>query len=181
MLLLILLAVQGMKSTMDQDRLGELIQKYGNTILRIAFAYMKDRQKAEDVCQDVYVKLYCSDPSFDSEEHEKAWLIRVTINLCKDMHKSAWNQKMVLTDTMVEQASTQDEPSEELERRADAQELFDLVSSLDDQFKSVIILYYYQQMSTKEIASTLKIPESTVRTRLMRARNKLQTLLAEVK
>lgn len=167
------------RAGMSEDALRERIDEYGPMILRIAYAYLHDRQKAEDICQEVYVKLYFSENNFVNKEHEKAWLIRVSVNLCKDYMKSAWSKRVTMDHEWRDEADLSQEPSYEAEKKEEAKKLFRMVSELDDSFKSVVILYYYEDLSTKEIAKVLSVPEATVRSRLKRAREKLQKRLSE--
>lgn len=162
----------------NDEQLSECIDQYGKLILRIAYAYTKDRQLAEDVCQDVYIKFCCESKRFQDDSHEKAWLIRVTINRCKDICKSAWNRRVQTKgDDMPEESRWDDDPGVISEKDERARFIFSQVSLLKAPFKAVIILYYYEDLSTREIAQALKIPESTVRSRLKRAREKLKTIM----
>ena len=78
------------ESNIDIDR---LVRQYGTMVLRQAYFYLKDRQKAEDVCQEVFLRMYKKQPQLPDEQSEKAYLLRVTINLCKDVLKSAWHRR----------------------------------------------------------------------------------------
>lgn len=161
--------------TMSPDQLSALIDKYGQTVLRTAYLYLKDQSRAEDISQEVFLKLYKANRTFDSAEHEKAFVLRVTINMCKDQLKSFWSKRIVLDDTK-EPAPSGD--IAEVVAEADARKrLFQLVTDLPQPFRSVIILYYYEGMNTREISDTLGIPDATVRSRLKRARERLSRSL----
>ena len=162
---------------MDEKELQKRIDEYGSMILRIAFAYLRDRQRAEDICQEIFVKLWSAGDSFQSKEHERAWVIRASVNLCKDYAKSAWAKRTVLENEWREETAPEQEPSMAAEKKEEAKKLFQMVSELEDAFKSVLILYYYEDLSSKEIAHALGIPEATVRSRLKRGRDKLQKRL----
>lgn len=84
------------EGSMSPEALAALIERHGQTVLRTAALYLKDRARAEDVCQEVFLRLYRTNPAFQSPEHEKAFVLRVTINLCKDQLKSFWARRVVL-------------------------------------------------------------------------------------
>lgn len=170
MLFVLALADSG-DDTMSSEALSEKIDRYGQMILRTAYMYLRDRQRAEDVCQEVFLRLFRDNRSFDSEEHEKAFILRVTINLCKDQLKSFWNKRIVLDDTKEPKpiGDVADEVAKEEARRA----LYESVLALPEAFKDVVLLYYYEGYNTREISETLGIPDATVRSRLKRARERL--------
>ena len=155
---------------MSPERLEDIVDRYGQTILRTAYLYLKDRQKAEDVCQEVFIKLFRENKEFENQSHEKAWILRVTINLCKDQLKSFWFKRIVLDETKQERPGGQGDVVSEA---VDAHELYHRVLNLPLPFKTVILLYYYEGFNTREISETLGVPDATVRSRLKRAREKL--------
>ena len=83
---------------MEEQEARRLVERYSDMILRLSISYLKSRQEAEDVCQNVFMKYISTNIAFQSEEHEKAWIIRTTINACKDILKSAYHKKMVVTE-----------------------------------------------------------------------------------
>lgn len=129
--------------------------------------YLKNVQGAEDVTQDVFIKLFKCKRDFPTREDEKAWLIRVTINASKDVLKSAWLKRTVPIQNEI--------PFEHQEQS----DLFYAVHQLEPKYRSVIHLYYYEDYSIKEIARILAIKESAIQTRLYRARKKLEKILVE--
>lgn len=145
----------------------EKVGKYKNMIFRLAMAYLKNVQDSEDITQEVFLKLLKKDMTFPSEDEEKAWLIRVTINASKDLLKSAWFKKTVSFD--------KDIPFKDKEES----NVFYAVMDLERKYRYVIHLYYYEGYSVKEISNILKIKESTVQVRLYRARKKLMLKLDE--
>lgn len=147
-----------------------LAQRYMDTIFRVAYGYLRSRADADDVTQDVLLQLYKTDTAFESDEHIKRWLIRVTVNKCKNIFRSQWYRA---EDIAVYENSL---PFEAPEHR----ELFDAVMALDRRYRVPVLLYYYEGYSQREIAQLLGIPEETVRTRLFRARGKLKIKLTEV-
>jgi RNA polymerase sigma factor (sigma-70 family) len=148
------------------EYLDNILHKYGDMVLRICMVYMKSKTDAEDIYQDVFLKLFKKLPKFESDAHERAWIVRVTINSCKDQLKSSWFRKRAdLTDLMVYQ-------------NEEEREIVSLVLQLPLKYRRVIHLHYYEDYSTAEIAAILKIREGTVRTQLHRARLMLKDKLS---
>lgn len=150
-------------------RAEEILNTYGNSILRYAYSYLHNRSDAEEVLQDTLVKFLQTAPVFETPRHEKAWLMRVAGNLSKNR----------LDYNRVRQA---DELSEELS--ADGSEelsfVWEAVKALPEKFRAVIHLFYYEGYSTAEIARLLGRSEGTVRSDLTRGRARLRETLKEV-
>jgi len=128
---------------------------------------MGNRAEAEDILQEVFIRVLEKKPVFQSPEHEKAWLIRVTVNQCKSRLRSTWWRKTEpLLDTYPAKTNEQEY-------------LIDSVMALPTKYRVVIHLFYYEGYSTKEIAEITQQKEPTVRSLLTRARKKLQSLLKE--
>ena len=140
-------------------------EKYFDMVYRLAMARTKDKTIAEDVCQDVFLRFLKSDKIFESEEHIKAWLIKVTVNCSKGVFTSSWFKKTV----PLSQELTFTNP--------EMSDLFDQVKKLPKKYSTVIHLFYYEDMSVSEISSLLNIKESTVKSHLFRGRNLLKKLL----
>ncbi len=151
----------------EHKKIAEIVEKYSDLLLRVAFTYMKNISDAEDMVQEVFLKLVHDYPSFDNNEHEKAWLIRVTINLCKNRLKSAWFRK---TEPIYETA---------LSFSDEEKFVMDAVMELPSKYRSVILLYYHEGYSIKEISNILEIKESTISSQLQRARTQLKSKLKE--
>lgn len=148
-----------------------IIKKYSAMVYRMAYSMVKNPQDAEDIHQDVFVKYISKRPRFESEEHAKAWFLRVTINMAKNLWKTAWKQKVVsLLDSDVEGET---EPVQKNE------ELIEVVKQLPQKYRVVIHLFYYEELSIEEMAALLKEKSSTVRTQLTRARRRLKEMLKE--
>ena len=158
----------------DIDR---LMRQYGTLVMRQAYFYLKDRHKAEDVCQEVFLRMYKKQPQLPDEQSEKAYLLRVTINLCKDVLKSAWHRKVSPMIEGYDAPHPQGGPEADAVQNEEKQLLYQAVLNLPAIYKDVVILFYYHDMPTGQIAKILGIPDVTVRTRLMRARNRLETAL----
>ena len=147
----------------------ELYERYATDVLRVAYYYLGNREMAEDVTQDVFVKLITNCPSLE-EGREKAWLLKVTLNRCRDLWRSSWIKKVVLGHPGFECFPAPDT----IGQLADQQTLSEAVNRLKPEFKEVVLLFYYQGYSVSEIAGMLEIAEGTVSSRLSRAREKLQ-------
>lgn len=153
------------------------MREYGNEILRIAYLYVGDLQAAEDIFQEVFLKAYQGFAEFQGKSSVKTWLIRIAINSCKDYLKSAWKRRVTPMDEAVEQSLRTPDVYEQAEQRADAKKVRETVLSLPEQYREVIVCFFYQELSLEETAQTLHIPLGTVKSRLSRAKEKLKVLL----
>ncbi len=151
-----------------KEQIKRAMDEYGNMVLRLVYTYMRNEHDAEDVFQDVFIKLYEHMDRMQSEEHMKAWLIRVTINICKNKLKSFVYRKM---DAYEDGAH-----SPYIDNNASF-EVISAVTSLPTKYREVVHLFYYEGYQTKEIAHLLKKRESTVRSLLARAREMLKNKL----
>ncbi len=157
------------QSSRPVDWMEETVERNEHKLFRTALAMMGNKADAEDVVQDVFIKLFEKRPHFETPEHEAAWLIRVTVNLCKNRLRSHWFQKTVpLLDSYPAQTAGQES-------------IMQTVLSLPSKYRVVIHLFYYEGYRTKEIAEITKQKESTVREQLTRARRMLKTFLDEEK
>ncbi|WFA08784.1 sigma-70 family RNA polymerase sigma factor [Tissierella sp. Yu-01] len=151
----------------EYKKIAEIVEKYSDLLLRVAFTYMKNISDSEDMVQEVFLKLVKEYPSFETDEHKKAWLIRVTVNQCKNRLKSAWFRKTEpIYDTTL---SFSDEEKF----------VMNAVMELPSKYRSVILLYYHEGYSIKEISNILEIKESTISSQLQRARSQLKSKLKE--
>ncbi|MFD0589194.1 RNA polymerase sigma factor [Paenibacillus sp. GCM10027627] len=146
-----------------------LLNKYADMVLRLALAHLGNLADAQDVCQEVYIKLLKNQRSFKDKEHEKAWIIRVTINTCRDVHRSPWRKWF--------------SPVEEVPLPIDQSnnshmEIMPFVLSLPQKYRVVIHLYYYEGYKTAEMAELLNRKEGTIRTQLKRAKELLKSKMA---
>ena len=148
-----------------------LARQYMDMIFRIAFSCLKSREDADDVTQNTLLALYRTNKTFQSGEHLKAWLIRVTLNECKKILRSPWRRRGGIPLEQYD-ASLGFEDEQ-------ARELYAAIMALDVKYRAVIVLYYYEGYSLAETAKLLGIPAATAGTRLARAREKLKNLLTE--
>ncbi len=159
---------------MMQSRLEEYFQKYYKVCCRVAFTLVKNQADAEDVAQEVLLRLMVYQPEFAGEEHEKAWTIRTAINLCKDLLKSKWHK----TTVGMEAVSLEEREAFEMPDLEKDDTLF-LVMELPEQYRSCLYLFYYEDYSIREIAKVLEKPENTIKTNLKRGREALRQKLLE--
>ena len=149
------------------EGVNEIIEKYSDMVYRLAYSYVKTKHDAEDVYQDVFMRYVSKPRSFDSEEHRKAWLLRVTINRCKSLLSSSWFRKTApLNETHSYEMKETDSLSEYL-------------ALLPPKYRPVVHLFYYEELTTKQISKILHTKESTLRSWLSRARAILGEKLKE--
>jgi len=150
---------------MNENDLTRYIEKYHSTVFRLSFGYVKNHEDAEDIVQDAFLKLYTTEIKFESDENVKAWLIRVAINLSKDLLKSHWFKRRAELSSDIP-ADTNEEET-----------LSACIKKLKPEYSTILFLFYYEGYSTKEIAEICRISVSAVTTRLARARKQLKNLL----
>lgn len=131
----------------NEEEAGRAIRLYADTVRRICMVHLKNYSDTEDIFQTVFLKYVLHSKPFESEEHEKAWIIRVTVNACKDLLKSVFRSQTVPLDTLIETPQAQ-----ELQHT----ELLGAVLSLPPKYKDVVYLYYYEGYSAEEISRILK-------------------------
>ena len=153
---------------------SEIYELYATDVLRMCYFYLADRQQAEDVCQDVFVRLITTSPILQ-EGREKAWLLKVAMNRCRDLWRGAWFKRVVLGSPLFELVPAEDEFSQ----MADQQEMMSAINQLPSIFKEVILLHYYQGYGIAEIAEMMELPEGTISSRLSRGRKKLESILTK--
>ena len=146
-----------------------VVKKYIDMVFRIALNYLKNKADAEDICQNVFLKLLTQKKTFDSEEHLRNWLVRVTINECKSLLRSPWHSRESLEDTQLPPSSFQDGKGA----------LYYAVMDLPAHYRVPLYLHYYEGYSTQEVAKLLSLPKNTVCTRLRRARMLLRDCFEE--
>ena len=148
-----------------------IVRTYADMVYKIAYRYMRQSDDAEDVFSEVWLIYFKKDRTFDSEEHRKAWLIRVTINAAKELlGKRTYHGE--LDERMPEQAAPESDREEILDLR-------EALEKLKPEYKEVVCLYYLQDLAVKEIAEVLGQKENTVKTHLLRAREQLRRLMGE--
>lgn len=156
-----------------EDDIERMIDEYGNDVLKISYIYLKDRQRAEDAFQETFFKVYKNYGSFKGKSSEKTWIIRITVNVCKDLLKSSWIKRVLPTGD-IDIKNTFNDVEDKLDYMEDSRVLLHEVMQLSRLLKDVVILHYYQGFDTIEVSKILGIHEGTVRTRLFRARETLK-------
>ncbi len=165
-----------MEAVMDPDSLRnqtieKLIQQYQTPLLRLCYIQLQDRTLAEDAVQETFLKAYRGFEQFRGESSEKTWLTRIAVNVCRDYQRGSWfrhTDRSITPDMLqigAEQPDTED------------MDLSMAVMKLPRKMREAILLYYYQDMSTEEIAKVLGLTQSTVSYRLQKSREKLRKLL----
>lgn len=157
---------------MEQNQLQRYFQEYYFVCYRVAFTLVKNHADAEDVVQEVIVRLLMYQPEFSGKEHERAWMIRTTMNLSKDLLKSKWHSSTVGMEEVPEaERGYFQSPIE------DADDTLWEVLRLPERYRNCLYLFYYEDYSIREIADILEEPENTVKTNLRRGRELLKELL----
>ncbi|MGN1338818.1 MAG: RNA polymerase sigma factor, partial [Oscillospiraceae bacterium] len=151
----------------SEAELSRLVEKFSGLVFRVALCHVKNPADADDIMQDAFLALYSSKKSFTDEEHIKAWLIRVTVNKCKNLLRSCGRRLSVPLET------AEEVPFLPKERFS----LLPQLMKLKPKYRVVLYMFYYEDYSVGRIAELLGEKQSTVTTRLARGRNKLRELL----
>ncbi|MDL2232495.1 sigma-70 family RNA polymerase sigma factor [Ruminococcaceae bacterium OttesenSCG-928-L11] len=153
----------------SEAELNRALMSYGDKVRRICFMHLSNRSDVEDVFQEVFLKYALHDADFESDDHERAWLFRVAINACKDLHKSVWRRRV---------SSLADADEAHLAIAEENRDVLDAVLRLTPpKYRDVIYLHYYEGYKAAEIAAILGQKENTIYTWLTRAREQLRQTL----
>lgn len=152
----------------SEAALERAMDRYGDTVLRICYVYMKQKEDAEDIFQNVFCRYLTAEKEFESEEHEKAWLIRVTVNLCKDTLTSFFRRQVVSLEELEQDFAAPEEEGKAV-RAA--------VLKLPEKYRVPVYLFYFEGYSAGEIAGMLGKKENTIYTQLARGREQLKNEL----
>ena len=155
---------------MDTQEYERITTKYLDCIYRVAVNGCQNYADAEDVVQDTFLKLWKQGGKFEDEEHLRKWLIRVTVNGCNSLWRSAWKRRTTYLEEMTK------EPAFSTPERSN---LYFAVRELPQKYRQIVHLYYFEEYSVKEIADIMGLSETAVQTRLQRARQKLKEILKE--
>lgn len=148
----------------------EVVELYADTVYKIALSQTKNKEDAEDIFQEVFLSYMNCKKDFLSEEHEKAYIIRMTVNYCKKHFRSAWFRHRAEFTEVTGMVSRNEEEAD----------LYESVLELPAKYKLVIHLFYYEELSVSQISQALHIKESTVKSQLMRGRQMLKKAILEV-
>ena len=150
----------------------EVVRFYSPMVYRIALTKTRSSHDADDIFSEVFLKLVANKKPFESEEHRKAWLIRVTVNCCNSHFVAPWRKNVdSMDDYMLSQIPDE---SSEVGKRSENEDVYEQVLRLPNNLREVIILFYYEGMSVREIADTLGESEANIKKRLQRARQRLK-------
>lgn len=155
--------------TFDEAGINEIVDKYSTMVYKLAFARTRDKENAEDIFQEVFLRYIRKQPHFENETHEKAWFIRVTINCSKTLFQFL---KRITHEEFDEDVPEEEDPEEFME---------EFLEQLSPDYRTVIHLFYYEDLTTMEISKVLNKKESTVRMQLTRARRMLKDIMEEAK
>jgi len=153
---------------MDQEKIVHYYEMYSDTVYRIGFSYLKNKNDADDVVQETFLRLVKQNGGFESDEHVKAWLIVTAANFCKSLLGHWWNKRADLEDTEIP-----------VEAEYGNRELLEAIWKLPPNVRVSIYLFYYEGYSSKEIAKMLRKPDGTIRSYLHQGREKLKDQLQE--
>lgn len=157
--------------------LEALMRQYGNDVLRTAYMYVKDIHTAEDMFQEVFIKVNKNLHTFQELSSIKTWILRITINTCKDYLKSAYHNRVVPMVDFVEDAITSENDFDNIEKEETIATVKEVVMELPEHYKEVVMCVYMNDMNLEEAAESLGIPVGTVKSRLSRAKEKLKERL----
>lgn len=152
----------------SEQEVNRAIERYSDTVRRICMIHLKNYDDTEDIFQTVFLKYALSSIVFESEEHEKAWFIRVTINACKDLLKSFFHSRVTSLDDLLEKPA---------EMQEDYREVLEAVLSLPKKYRDVVYLHYYEGYTAPEISRILGKNVNTIYTILTRSRQMLREKL----
>ena len=156
--------------------INELVYTYSDYLYRIGYSYVKDEQAAEEVVQDVFFKFYKTSTQFENQAHIKTYLTRMIINRSYDYLRSWKHKKQTIFEVFHQKINGVDIKAIEQEEET---AIWQSILSLPVKFRETIILYYYEDLSIKEIAALLQTAESTIKSRLQRGRLQLKSSLQD--
>ncbi|WP_107839657.1 sigma-70 family RNA polymerase sigma factor [Metasolibacillus meyeri] len=158
--------------------LDNLMDTYGLALTKLAYSYVQDWGKAQEIVQDVFLTCYEQYNKRHTIQSYKAWIYRITINRAKDYYRTAWFKRIIVKNSGFDQQLPTQPPVEQflIQQESNAALAY-AVLTLPTKYREVILLYYYEELSVYEIATILQCNDNTVKTRLKRARDKLKILL----
>lgn len=165
------------------EKIERIMEEYGDEIKRLIFTYVKNESDTEDVTQEVFLTIYQKLHTYKGESSLKSWLYSIAINKCKD-HLRSWKYKsekllvrLMETSHIWNITRDKENPINLVVKQNDSEELLNQLMNLPVKYREILILYYFKELSTKEIAYTLDIKEATIRTRLIRGRDRLKIIM----
>lgn len=156
----------------------EVIAQHGDYLLKVAYLYVKNEATAEDIVQDVFIAFYQKQGQYRQESSLRTYLVKMTVNRSHDYLRS-WKSKRLTLFEKITGKTTDRTPEKEMLIKSTKRELIEALFTLSVQYREVLILYYFEDMTTVEIAQLVRCPEATVRTRLQRARKQLAVTIGD--
>lgn len=156
----------------------QIIEEHGDYLLKVAYLYVKNKATAEDIVQDVFIAFYQKQGQFRQEASLRTYLVKMTVNRSHDYLRS-WKSKRLTLYEKITGRTTAMTPEKEMLEKTVKKELVEALFTLSVAYREVLILYYFEEMSTVEIAQLVHCPEATICTRLQRARKQLATAMGD--
>jgi RNA polymerase sigma-70 factor, ECF subfamily len=161
----------------EDEQLNELMDQYGQQIVRLIYTYVQDKYVAEDLAQEVFIKCYHNLSHFENRSSYSTWLYRIAVNQSKDYLKSSWVKKVKQRLSPKHVKEKVSSPEQSFLQNIEDQQLLTTVLSLPVKYREVIALHYFNDLSVKEMALCMNVNESTIYTRLRRAKDELKRKL----
>lgn len=155
----------------------EVVEKYSDYITRMCVVWTQNEEAAKDCFQNTFIKLYKSSKTFNDSEHLEAWLLRVARNECNDYHRTFWNKNVSIGLDREKLERVKNDSVNKIQFDSDTENLVKALRKLSLKYREVLVLYYYQEYSTKEISDILQLSVNTVKSRLQRGREKLAKII----
>ena len=156
---------------------NDVVAQYGNMVYRLAFAKLQNCHDADDIFQEVFIKVNANLAEFRGESSVKTWILRITVNACKDYLKSAYNRRVTMFSEEEEASIPTSDTTEEIERKQDGEQIRKALLLLPEKYREVLVCLYFEERSVAETAKVLGLSEGTVKSRLSRARDKFRVIL----
>ncbi|RDI36885.1 RNA polymerase sigma-70 factor (ECF subfamily) [Falsibacillus pallidus] len=170
-----------MEDWMIQDKeklLAQLMDAYGQSLLQLAYSYVGSKEIAEDLTQEIFVKCYQRMDQYQQKSSLKSWLWRIAINHCKDYLRSWHHKNIVVSEEQAKQSSSGEKDIEDqIVQSFEDEQLVNAVLQLPDTYREVIYLYYFEELTIKEISHVTGVNQNTIKTRLKRAKELLKECL----
>jgi len=174
------LTVEWIAAESADETILEIMNRYGQEVLQLVYSYVENKAIAEDLTQEIFIKCYRSLHTYKGQAQLKTWLWRIAINHCKDFLKSWYNRNVITTDddTVADRAKEETVEQTVIQKNEDAMLAF-AVMKLPIKYREVILLYYYEELTIKEISTIIEVNENTIKTRLRKAKALLKISLEE--
>lgn len=152
----------------DTEYFSGIYEKYSDDLYRVCLLYLKSREEAEEAVSEAYVKIMEKKPVFETDAHEKAWLMKTAVNICKNINKSAWKRSVIHDNDVLQYMVFPEEHS-----------VMEEIMALPPKYRVILYMHYYQGYKTHEIAEIMNMKQSTVLSRLSRGRGQLKEILVQ--